>query len=46
MYVCTFAYTRTHNVHDNIDYGRSRWIVPGRPVVSPSARPATWCHVG
>jgi hypothetical protein len=31
---------------DIIDYGRSRWIVPGKPVVSPSARPATWCHVG
>jgi hypothetical protein len=30
----------------DIDYGRSRWIVPGKPVVSPSVRPATWCHVG
>jgi hypothetical protein len=29
-----------------IDYGHSRWIVPGKPVVSPSARPATWCHMG
>jgi hypothetical protein len=29
-----------------IDYGRSRWIASGQPVVTPFARPATWCHLG
>jgi hypothetical protein len=29
----------------SIDYGRSRWIASGQPVVTPSAQPATWCHL-
>jgi hypothetical protein len=29
-----------HRVNTN------RGIDPGKPVVTPSTRPATWCHVG
>jgi hypothetical protein len=31
---------KNHRVNTN------RGIDPGQPVVTPSARPATWCHVG